>query len=744
MFLLVGYGTKMGLAPLHTWLPDAHSEAPVGGLGPALGRAAQLRVPGDPPGPAGAAWRRGWRPSAGPAAGASALVSMVVAAVFIVGQHDYKRLLAYSSVEHMGILALGRRPRRRGDVRRAAPRRQPLAGQGDAVPRRRATSWPPTAPSDVAAVRGVLRAPAGARACCGSPGFLAITGVAAVRPVPERVHDPEGRRSTRGRPGWAVVLPGAAGASSSSGMGTRCSRMAQGTRPAEPPRSPAREPVAGDRRRRSCSLALLLARASAMPGRGRDLLSSRRRACWEAVDERARRCLELAQRRGRSLARRSRVLGVGEFRERRRRAPCAAAARLAALFGRPVGRGHRLVRGRWPTTRAGCSACSRPTVVARRLPVAHAATARRPTGSSASRRAVGRRARGHPVAQAGPLPRRRAADGGRRRRPAVVTDFFRVEGDGGPRGGGRAGPRRGHRARPLPVPVPRRDGAPPRDLARLPAPRRRAGAASAGPTSGRSTTWRRWPATRPSATPRPTPGASRRSRGVEVPRAGAGAPRRSRWSSSGSPTTSATSGRWPATSASCRPRRYCGRHPRRLPQHDRAALRQPLRPRPGAARAASAFDLEPTRAPELRDAARRGSSTTCTERGRAALGHAVGAGPVRGDRDVSRARRRGRSGWSARRRGPAASSATCAHDFPSGIYRFAQIPVSTWTTGRRVRPGLRALAGDPALGGVRRASSSQALPARADPRCAAGPLAPGRDRRSRWSRAGAARSATWR
>jgi hydrogenase-4 component F len=106
ILLLVGYGTKMGLAPMHTWLPDAHSEAPsvVSALlsGALLNcaflgiiRAQQVCV----------------------AAGLGefgrellivfGLVSMAFAAVFIVGQADFKRMLAYSSVEHMGILALG-------------------------------------------------------------------------------------------------------------------------------------------------------------------------------------------------------------------------------------------------------------------------------------------------------------------------------------------------------------------------------------------------------------------------------------------------------------------------------------------------------------------------------------------------------------------------------------------------------------------------------------------------------------
>jgi hydrogenase-4 component F len=106
LLFFVGYGTKMGLAPLHTWLPDAHSEAPsaVSALlsGAVLNcaflglvRVQQICVA------AGLAdfSRDVWV--------ALGLISLVVSAVFILGQTDYKRLLAYSSVENMGIIAVG-------------------------------------------------------------------------------------------------------------------------------------------------------------------------------------------------------------------------------------------------------------------------------------------------------------------------------------------------------------------------------------------------------------------------------------------------------------------------------------------------------------------------------------------------------------------------------------------------------------------------------------------------------------
>jgi hydrogenase-4 component F len=103
--LLVGYGTKMGLAPLHAWLPDAHSEAPslVSALLSGallncafLGILRALQV-------AGAA---GDLPFAQPLLVGFGLLSMGFAVVFLLGQANFKRMLAWSSVEHMGLLAV--------------------------------------------------------------------------------------------------------------------------------------------------------------------------------------------------------------------------------------------------------------------------------------------------------------------------------------------------------------------------------------------------------------------------------------------------------------------------------------------------------------------------------------------------------------------------------------------------------------------------------------------------------------
>jgi hydrogenase-4 component F len=106
LFFLVGYGTKIGLAPLHTWLPDAHSEAPsaVSALfsGALINCAflALLRV-------VQVCHAAGLEHVTSPLLIGFGLLSMAFAAAFIFAQRDYKRLLAYSSVENMGIQTLG-------------------------------------------------------------------------------------------------------------------------------------------------------------------------------------------------------------------------------------------------------------------------------------------------------------------------------------------------------------------------------------------------------------------------------------------------------------------------------------------------------------------------------------------------------------------------------------------------------------------------------------------------------------
>jgi hydrogenase-4 component F len=107
LFLLVGYGTKAGFAPLHSWLPDAHSQAPapVSALfsGFMLNTALYCLMRYLPL-VEGATGGTGW---GGGLLVLFGILSILLAAVFIVFQHDGKRLLAYHSVEHIGIIALG-------------------------------------------------------------------------------------------------------------------------------------------------------------------------------------------------------------------------------------------------------------------------------------------------------------------------------------------------------------------------------------------------------------------------------------------------------------------------------------------------------------------------------------------------------------------------------------------------------------------------------------------------------------
>lgn len=106
IFILVGFGTKAGLAPMHTWLPDAHSQAPspVSALlsGVLLNSAMYgiIRTV--------AIVNRSFGSSvfAGRILIAVGTLSIVTAAIFIITQKDYKRMLAYSSIEHMGIIAI--------------------------------------------------------------------------------------------------------------------------------------------------------------------------------------------------------------------------------------------------------------------------------------------------------------------------------------------------------------------------------------------------------------------------------------------------------------------------------------------------------------------------------------------------------------------------------------------------------------------------------------------------------------
>ncbi|MGW8192852.1 MAG: proton-conducting transporter transmembrane domain-containing protein [Desulforhopalus sp.] len=106
IFVVIGFGTKMGLAPMHTWLPDAHSQAPSPAsalLSGALLNCAFLGI-----------YKThvlmnaaGLEKFSGNVLIGFGLFTMMVGAIFIIGQPDYKRMLAYSSIKNMGVIAFG-------------------------------------------------------------------------------------------------------------------------------------------------------------------------------------------------------------------------------------------------------------------------------------------------------------------------------------------------------------------------------------------------------------------------------------------------------------------------------------------------------------------------------------------------------------------------------------------------------------------------------------------------------------
>lgn len=103
---VVGFGTKVGLVPMHTWLPDAHAEAPtpvsalLSGALLADSFYAVLRYDQIAVRTLGGAFPRQVLLGFG-------VVSLLLAALYVLDQRDVKRLLAYSSIEHMGVLAVG-------------------------------------------------------------------------------------------------------------------------------------------------------------------------------------------------------------------------------------------------------------------------------------------------------------------------------------------------------------------------------------------------------------------------------------------------------------------------------------------------------------------------------------------------------------------------------------------------------------------------------------------------------------
>ena len=106
VFILIGYGTKAGLAPMHTWLPDAHSEAPaplsamMSGVLLAVALYAVIRWEAVVNAAVGTGFTDGLFIALG-------TLSIAIAAFSLVIQRNYKRMLAYSSIEHTGLICVG-------------------------------------------------------------------------------------------------------------------------------------------------------------------------------------------------------------------------------------------------------------------------------------------------------------------------------------------------------------------------------------------------------------------------------------------------------------------------------------------------------------------------------------------------------------------------------------------------------------------------------------------------------------
>ncbi len=106
VFALIGYGTKVGLSPMHTWLPDAHSKAPspisslLSGVLLNIPLLAILRAKAITDAAVGPSYASGLLIMFG-------LLSLVISSAIILVQKNYKRLLAYSSIENMGVVTMG-------------------------------------------------------------------------------------------------------------------------------------------------------------------------------------------------------------------------------------------------------------------------------------------------------------------------------------------------------------------------------------------------------------------------------------------------------------------------------------------------------------------------------------------------------------------------------------------------------------------------------------------------------------
>ena len=208
LLAVVGYGTKVGLAPMHTWLPDAHAEAPSPAsamLSAALlntGMYAIIRFLAITQARLGPTFPRAVLLAFG-------FASVLIGVLFMVRRGNYKRLFAYSSVEHMGIIAvalgfggvLGLYGALLHTINHALAKSVLFLGSGDIALR--------YGTREAAGVRGALTAAAGHRrgAAAGLDGGARLTPL---RAVPVRADHHQGRVRAD-QPGAAPAAAGPAG-----------------------------------------------------------------------------------------------------------------------------------------------------------------------------------------------------------------------------------------------------------------------------------------------------------------------------------------------------------------------------------------------------------------------------------------------------------------------------------------------------------------------------------------------------
>ncbi|MBK8692413.1 MAG: hypothetical protein IPN17_08945 [Deltaproteobacteria bacterium] len=191
--VIVGYGTKLGLAPMYSWLPDAYEEAPpsvtamLAGVQFNCALVGLLRVL--------QVYRDGEPRMVSVALLGIGLASMAVSTFSVIATHNYKRLLAYASINHGGVIAIGLGPRRAGRLRAGALRGQQRLHQGDPLPLGGQDRRPLRHPRHARGLRA-HQGPPGERALP-HRGHLRAAGLSPLRQLPRRAAHPLGADAGR-------------------------------------------------------------------------------------------------------------------------------------------------------------------------------------------------------------------------------------------------------------------------------------------------------------------------------------------------------------------------------------------------------------------------------------------------------------------------------------------------------------------------------------------------------------------